>query len=275
MVLPIAIAVAVYLGLVALAYLFQERLLYFPLRGVHATPADIGLAYETVQITTGDGVDLWGWFVPAKNSQGVLLFFHGNAGNISHRLDSIATFHRLGLDVFIIDYRGFGRSKGKPTEQGTYLDAEAAWRYLVEERGVSPGQIIIFGRSLGGGVAAWLAQQHCPRGLILESTFTSVTDVGAQSYPFLPVRLLSRIHYNTLARLPQIHCPVLVIHSPDDRVIPYSHGRRLFAAANPPKAFVTIRGGHNEGFLISGREYESKLAAFIAASQKPRGADPR
>jgi fermentation-respiration switch protein FrsA (DUF1100 family) len=256
--------VVIYVAVVALAYFFQERLLYFPLRGIAATPASRGLTYENVSIETEDGVKISGWFVPAEQSRGVVLFFHGNAGNISHRLDSLEIFHRLGLSTLIIDYRGYGQSEGKPTEEGTYLDAEAAWRYLTNERQVSPSEIIFFGRSLGGAVAAWLAITHPPRALILESTFTSVPDVAAQAYPFLPVRPLSRIHYNTLKRLPEINVPLLIVHSPNDDVIPYSHGQKLYAAANEPKEFLQLRGGHNEGFIISTTEYEAKLAAFIS-----------
>jgi fermentation-respiration switch protein FrsA (DUF1100 family) len=260
----IAIAVGLYVALVALAYFFQERLLYFPLRGLSATPAAIGLAYETVSLDTEDGVQISGWFIPTEPARGTLLFFHGNAGNISHRLDSIAVFHQLRLNTFIIDYRGYGQSQGRPTEQGTYLDAAAAWRYLVETRQIPPSKIVIFGRSLGGAVAAWLAHTHPPRALILESTFTSVPDVAAEAYPFLPVRQLGRIQYNTLARLSEIEVPLLIIHSPDDTVIPYRHGQKLFTAANQPKKFLEIRGGHNDGFIISAQAYEATLDNFIS-----------
>jgi len=264
MVIIVVILVTLYLVLLGLAYLFQERLLYFPLRSLSLTPAAGGLAYEEVWLETADGITLYGWFIPAMPRRGVLLFFHGNAGNISHRLDSIATFHRLGLSTLIVDYRGYGRSQGRPTEPGTYQDAEAAWRYLVEERQISPADIVIFGRSLGGGVASWLAQRHTPGALILESTFTSVTDIATQQYPFLPVRQLGRIHYDTLARLPEIGCPVLIVHSPDDRLIPYEHGQSLFAAAGEPKEFLEIRGDHNNGFIISASAYEARLNDFIS-----------
>jgi pimeloyl-ACP methyl ester carboxylesterase len=167
-------------------------------------------------------------------------------------------------DVFIIDYRGYGQSEGRPNEAGTYLDAEAAWRYLVEDRGIEPKQIIAFGRSLGGAVAAWLAIEHPPKGLILESTFTSVPDMAARQFPFLPVRWLARTQYNTIDRLPQIYVPLLISHSPDDRIIPYSHGQRLFEVANTPKYFLRMKGGHNEGFLITGKPYEDMLQKFIA-----------
>lgn len=265
----IGIAVSFYVGLTLLLFLFQARFIFFPTRSIEATPQNIGLAYESIRFKAKDGISLSGWFVPADDAQNVVLFFHGNAGNISHRLDSIALFHRLGLSVFIVDYRGYGQSEGRISEQGTYLDAEAAWRYLVEQRGVSPEEIIIFGRSLGGGVATWLAGVHPPRALILESTFTSVPDIGAGQFPFVPVRWLARIHYNSLERLRQIDVPVLIIHSPDDTTIPYSHGERLFEAANEPKEFLEIQGGHNEGFIISGNHYQAGIDAFIKKYAQP------
>jgi hypothetical protein len=260
----IGVILAFYLGLTLLLFVFQERFIYFPTRTITTTPAAIGLDYEAVQLETADGLKLSGWFVPAENANDVLLFFHGNAGNISHRLASIEQFHRLGLNVFIIDYRGYGQSEGRPTEAGTYLDAEAAWRYLIETKGYRPEQIILFGRSLGGAVATWLAQQHPPRALILESTFTSVPDMGVRQFPFLPVRALARIGYNTQARLPHIQTPVLIVHSPDDEVIPYSHGQQLYQDANEPKEFLQLRGGHNEGFIIS-TNYEADIKSFLQA----------
>jgi hypothetical protein len=260
----ISLIVIFYLGIVALLFLFQERLVYLPTRTWVATPAEVGLPYEEISFEAADGVKLSGWFVPARPARGVVLFFHGNAGNISHRLWSLEMFHRLGQSVFIIDYRGYGQSEGRPNEQGTYLDAEAAWRYLVEKRQIDPAEIIVFGESLGGAVAAWLAQTHSPRALILVSTFTSVPDIGAQVYPFLPVRWLARINYNTLVRLPEINCPVLIVHAPADEVVPYHHGQQLFEAAKQPKAFLKIDGNHNEGIIMSAAQYEAGLADFIA-----------
>ncbi|MBA7714808.1 hypothetical protein ES703_123840 [subsurface metagenome] len=192
----IAIAVA-YIILAGFLFIFQSRYVYYPERVLLADPGSIGLDFETVRFETTDGVKLSGWFIPSDSAKGVILFCHGNAGNLSHRLESIQIFHRLGLDVFIFDYRGYGESEGKPTENGTYEDAKAAWKYLIETRQVIPSQIIVFGRSLGGAVASWLAQSRAPGALILESTFTSLGDVAATLYPYLPVRLLLRFEYNT------------------------------------------------------------------------------
>lgn len=255
-----------YALLLLVLYLRQGSLLYLPGipgREIAATPAVIGLTHEDVELRTADGIRLHGWFVTARNARGVVLFFHGNAGNISHRLDSLRIFHQLGYSTLIIDYRGYGLSEGKPTEPGTYRDAEAAWQYLVEQRGELPDRIVVFGRSLGAAVAAYVAERYRPRALIVESAFTSVPDMAAELYPVFPVRLLARLRYDTRARLAGVNCPVLVVHSPDDEIIPYSHGRELFAAAREPKQMLVLRGGHNEGFMVSGNVYVEGLAGFL------------
>ncbi|NKB48608.1 MAG: alpha/beta fold hydrolase [Alphaproteobacteria bacterium] len=255
-----------YVAVTAAMFLLQSRFIYVPdspSREVVATPEQIGLAYERVQFTTEDGVQLDGWFVPAEQLRGVLLFFHGNAGNISHRLESLRIFNRLGLSTFIFDYRGYGRSTGKPSEQGTYLDAAAAWRYLTVIRGIPESQIVSFGRSLGSSIAAHQAMQATPKALILESPFTPVPDIGARAYPFLPVRWLARYQYDTRKYLKTVAAPVLILHSPQDEVIPYVFGLELLEIANDPKKFVKLAGGHNDGFLVSGRTYIDGLDAFL------------
>lgn len=259
------IALSVYVILIVLAVLFQSHFIFFPDRHVEATPAKIGLTYEEVVFPTADGAILSGWFIPAENPKGVLLFCHGNAGNISHRLDSLMLFHHLGLSSFIFDYRGYGRSQGKITEKGTYADAEAAWNYLVRVKDTSPAEIIVFGRSLGGAVASMLARHHRPKCLIVESAFTSIPDIAARIYPFLPVRIITRFTYPTIENITDVRCPVLIIHSRDDEIIPFDHGERLFEAAREPKEFLEIRGSHNEGFLVSGQRYRKGLESFISS----------
>ena len=258
------IAVGVYVGFCLLLYLNQSRFVYVPETDIRQTPDDRGLGYDEVALRTEDGVKLGAWFVPAEHKRGTVLFCHGNAGNMSDRLDTVEIFHELGLNVFIFDYRGYGGSEGKPSEEGTYLDAEAAWLYVTVEHKVSPESLVIAGRSLGGGVASWLAVHHPPRMLILESTFTSMKDVAADYYPYIPARILCRFRYDTVNRLSSVRCPVLVIHSADDDVIPYHHGRELFTAANEPKTFLEIRGTHNDGFLTSGTTYTQGLGRFIS-----------
>ncbi len=266
----VSIVIGIYVVFAAFLFIFQSHYVYYPERVLSADPGSIRLQFESVSFKTADGVELFGWFIPSQSARGVLLFFHGNAGNISHRLESIQIFHQLGLDVFIFDYRGYGQSEGKPTEQGTYKDAEAAWRYLIEERQVSPNEVIVFGRSLGSAVAAWLAQNHMPGALILESTFTSLGNIAATLYPYLPVRLLLRFEYNTAEYLGRVNCPVLIVHSRDDEIMPFSHGRRLFEMAKEPKRFLEIIGTHNEGFITSGKHYEEGLNAFISEHIAPK-----
>ena len=259
-----------YIILAGLLFVFQSHYVYFPERVLLTDPGSLRLDFQNVSFETTDGVELSGWFIPSEGARGVILFCHGNAGNISHRLESIQIFHRLGLDIFIFDYRGYGQSEGKPTEQGTYKDAEAAWWYLIEERQVNPNEVIVFGRSLGGAVAAWLAQSHTPGVLILESTFTSLPDIAATLYPYLPVRLLLRFEYNTVEHLGRVNCPVLVVHGRDDEIMPFSHGWRLFETAKEPKKFLEITGTHNAGFITSGKRYEEGLNAFISEYIEPK-----
>ncbi|MHC5162596.1 MAG: alpha/beta hydrolase [Planctomycetota bacterium] len=243
-----SIIAAVYIGMGLLLFFNQGRMLYQPMRAVSYTPTDVGLGFEAVSLTTSDGVTLAGWYVPAAEAERTVLFCHGNAGNISHRLDSLRIFHELGLNCLIVDYRGYGDSTGKPTEIGTKIDILAGFQWLIEEKGMRPEEIILFGRSLGGSIAATIARDINPAGLVLESAFTSFDDVGAHYYPWLPVRLFSRFNYNTVEAVKQVTCSVLVIHSSDDEIIPYKFGQEIFAAANEPKQFADLKGTHNEGF---------------------------
>ncbi len=254
---------AIYALLCLAIYVFQPRLVYFPMKAMAATPAAIGLRYEDVRLDTGNGTTVHGWYLPGREDARTLLFLHGNAGNISHRLDSLRIFNELGLSVLIIDYSGFGASGGKPGEQQTYEDAALAWRYLTGSRGIAPERIVVFGRSLGGGVAAWLAARESPGALILESTFTSVPELAKKYYPIFPVRWLARIRYDNASRLREVRCPVLIVHSRDDELVPIDHGRALFELAAEPKSFLEIRGSHNTGFMMSGQSYRRGLARFL------------
>ncbi|QVL49027.1 MAG: alpha/beta hydrolase [Thiocapsa sp.] len=260
----------------AALWLLQPGMVFYPTRALAATPADWGLAFEDVELTAEDGTRLHGWYIPHPDATHTLLFFHGNAGNISHRGDSIAIFNRLGLSVLIIDYRGYGRSAGRPSEAGVYLDARAARDHLVEVRGVDPKRIIIFGRSLGASVAADLAARVPSGGVILESGFSSARDMARHLYPGLHRVLYLRFDFDAAERLSRVRSPVLVLHSPHDEIVPYSLGRKLFEAAREPKRLVDLRGDHNSGFLASQPDYERSLAAFIGAlgpSQPPETSD--
>lgn len=259
-----------YLILAAIMYLLQSRFVYFPSSTLVATPDAIGLPYEEVTLLTSDAVKLSAWFVPAQDPFGVVLFCHGNGGNISHRLETLRLYNSLQLSTLIFDYRGYGASDGTPSEEGTYRDAEVAWRYLVETRGVLPSDIIVIGRSLGGAIAAWLANRNTPGLLVIESGFTSLADIGAEAYPFLPVRLLLRFNYPTLEHLRAAGCPVLVVHSREDEIIPFTHGEALFREAPEPKRFLELHGGHNDAFFTSQEAYAQGLSDFIATFRHHR-----
>ena len=254
-----------YAGLLVLVYVFQARMVFYPEieRDVSATPASVKLPFEDLHLQTSDGVDLHGWYIPAARARGTVLFLHGNAGNISHRLDFLEMFHRLGYSTLIFDYRGYGNSGGTPTEQGTYRDAEAAWRYLTVQRHTPSCNIALFGESLGGAVAAWLAAHEKPAALVIASGFTSVPDLGQQLYPYLPIRWLARIHYDTRKYLKAVTVPVMIAHSPEDDIVPFEHGRALFAAANPPKQFLELAGGHNDGFIFMREGWIRALGDFL------------
>ncbi len=248
---------AVYVGFGLVLLFLQSRFLYRPTRDIAFTPEDRGLDFEDVMFRTQDDLTLNGWYIAASDAPLTILFCHGNAGNIMHRIDTIDLFHRLGLNCFVFDYRGYGRSEGRPTEVGTYRDARAAYDWLTQVKGVLAERVILFGRSLGGSIAAYLARQVDARAVVVESAFTSYPDIGAKMYPYMPVRLFARFQYNTRAHLARARCPVLVMHSREDRLIPFEFGRRLYEAAPEPKRFVEIRGGHSDGFMTSGDLYRN------------------
>ena len=267
----IAFGFVLYAGFSLMLYLLQDRLVFLPHmpgRELDTTPKSMGFSYEDVWIDTEDGERLHGWYIPTDDdrSRGTLLFFHGNAGNISHRMESVLIFNRLGLNVLIVDYRGYGQSSGKPGEEGTYRDARASWDYLVEQRGVLPGDIVIFGRSLGGAVGAWRASQPDvkPAGVIIESCFSSGMDMGKQLYPVLPVRLITRIDYPVKEYVTRIQAPVLVAHSRQDEIIPFNMGETIFNEALEPKSFLEMEGDHNAGFWISRETYVPALHEFLS-----------
>ena len=258
--------VFIYIGLSLAIFFFQQRLVFLPhtpSRKIESTPKTIGLAFESLEIKTADQETLSAWFIPHPQAKKTVLFFHGNAGNISHRLDSIALFHRLEVNILIFDYRGYGQSTGKPSEAGSYQDALVAWSYLTETRNILAPDIVLFGRSLGAGVMTQLATVVEPAGIIIESSFTSVPDMGAHLYPFLPIRTLARIIYPVIENVKTIHADKLIIHSRHDELIPFAHGEAIFAAAREPKNFLEMRGGHNDGFILSGSLYVDTLKDFL------------
>ena len=246
-------------------YFQQPAMIFFPSKILIETPGDWGLPFEDVTLETMDGVGLHGWFIPRHGASRIVLFFHGNAGNISHRRESVVIFHRLGLNVFIFDYRGYGNSQGEPSEPGFYMDAMAAWKYLVTEKGFTEPQIILFGRSLGGAVATHLATEVQPGALVLESTFSSARDMANTVFPIMSRIVPLRFEFNTVKSITQVTSPVLVVHSTEDDIIPFRLGEQVYHAANQPKFMRKMHGDHNSGFLLSQPEYEQALEQFIAS----------
>lgn len=258
--------ISLYVFLTACVYLFQSRLIYFPNvlgRILSATPGDIGLMFEGIWITAADGAKLHGWHVSAGAGAPAVLLCHGNAGNISHRLDWIELFHEMGLSVLLFDYRGFGKSSGTPSETGTYFDAEAAWDFLTTRMRLAPKRIVIVGESLGGPIAARLARDVRPGALILVSTFTSIPDLARKWCWYLPVRLLARIRYPTAEYVTHVSAPVLVIHSLQDEIVPFSHAEEIFGCAHEPKQLLRIIGDHNSAFSASGPKLREGIRSFL------------
>ena len=236
----------------------EKRSLYFPLRAIETTPKGINLHYEDVVLTTKDGIQISGWFIPAANPRATLLFCHGNAGNISHRIEKIQIFNALNINILIFDYRGYGMSKGSPSESGLYLDAETMYNYLLSRKNIPPQKIIVYGESLGGAVAIDLAGKHESGGIIIEESFTSSRDMGRKIFPFIP-EFIYKTKFDSLQKIKNIKSPKLIFHSVDDEIVPVEHGKKLFEAARESKEFVQLRGGHNDAFVISRELFMEKI----------------
>lgn len=262
---------AIWLALNLFYFFLQPSMIFIPERVLDATPANWGMQYEDVWLPS-QGHKIHGWWLPgaktgAPIANKALLYFHGNAGNISGRRESIEEFHQLGFDQLVIDYSGYGGSEGEASEQSLYADAQAAWRYVRDQKNVAAKDVIIFGRSLGGAVAAELAvsldSSERAGALILESTFTSARDMAKRMVPLISPLIYQRYAFNSLDKIKHYRGPLLIIHSRDDELIPYSMGQRLFAAANESKRFVTINGDHNSGFLQHIEQHRRELTAFM------------
>lgn len=262
------LALGIYAGFAAHLYLTQDQKIFFPKPVIEITPDQIGLPYDEVQLSSSDGVTLHGWYViAAAKPRATVLYLHGNSGNIGSCLETVKQLVLLGMNVLAIDYRGYGGSTGKPSEQGLYDDAETAWRYLLETRKADPQEVVVYGQSLGGAVAAHLAARHTPGALILEAAFTSLTDSAADRYPWLPVRWLSRYRFDTLTALKTVHCPVLIVHSVDDEITAYRQGQDLYDAVSASKTMLDLHGAHNgavhDNLMVFTRGIDNFLTRYM------------
>lgn len=255
------ILTAVILAFGYIKYL-ESRSVFFPTKNIEFTPEFINLPFEDIYIETEDKLKINGWFIPYGGAKYTVLLCHGNAGNIADRLDKISLLHRLGVNIFIIDYRGYGKSQGRPSESGIYLDAKRAYDYLINSRNIRPENIILYGESLGGAVAINLASEVKIAGLILEGAFSKGRDMAKKIYPFLPPLLFSN-KFDSLIKIKKIEAAKLFIHSKDDEIVPFALAQKLYNTAKEPKRLVEVAGSHNNAFLDSQQTFFSSIAAFI------------
>ena len=258
----VRLGLVTYLLLLLVPMIFEESLIFFPSRYPQGDWQPPGLHFEDAEFVAADGTRLHGWYAHRQDARAVVLFCHGNAGNVTHRANTLMALNDLvGVSVLIFDYRGYGKSEGKPTEDGVLADARAARAWLAEKEGVAQSDVVLMGRSLGGALAVDLAAKDGARALVLESTFSSVPDVAAYHYPWIPVRLVLRTRLDAAAKIGDYRGPLLQSHGDADSVVPYQLGQKLFEAAGEPKEFVTIPGGdHNDA---QPREYYHALIEFL------------
>jgi fermentation-respiration switch protein FrsA (DUF1100 family) len=251
----------------------ERWFIFFPAKSLEATPKDAGLSFEDLYISTSDGTRINGWYVPYPGAKTTLLWFHGNAGNMGHRVDQLRDLHHeLGVNILMIDYRGYGRSEGQVTEAGTYQDAQAAYDYLVKRVDLDPLGIVAYGQSLGSAVAVDLAMNRRLSGLILEAPFTSIRAMAAFHYPWLPFGGLLSTRYDSLVKIGKVGVPLLILHGDKDEIVPYRQGEILYDAAPSPKRFYTISGaGHNDVYIVGGKEYFHAMRDFTHSLETESG----
>lgn len=255
--------VVAYVAICAATYLLQRKLIYHPNSRLESTPTDIGLEFREHRLLSTDSVRFLVWQIPQTASRSVVVLFHGNADNISRNLDLYRTWYNLGASVVAFEYRGYLGSEGEATEAGIDLDLDVLADSMRSWYPSDSVKVIAMGRSLGGAVATKFAAKYPVSGLILESTFSSMADMGRERFPILPIGLLLRERYDSESLLHKLNIPVLVIHSGDDEVVPFHLGRKLYNAANEPKQFIEIIGGHNTGIDTSRTQLEEAYRRFL------------
>jgi len=252
-----------YLGVLVVAMFLENSLIFFPSVYPDGDWQPTNLPIEDVWFQAKDGTKLHGWYVPCKDAKAAVLFCHGNGGNITHRVEVMHALHQqVGVSAFFFDYRGYGRSEGSPSEVGVLDDARAARAWLAKRENITEHDVVMMGESLGGAVAVDLAARDGARALVLQSTFSSLPDVAAYHYPWLPVRWLMQARFDSLSKIGNYHGPLLQNHGDADTIVPIQYARRLFEAANEPKQFIVMHGhDHNDSLPM---EYFVALKAFLA-----------
>jgi len=251
-------------GVLAYMVAFEDQYIYFPDSELQQTPVAFDLPFEELTFRTSDGVMLHGWYMPHPDARFTVLHFHGNAGNISHRLHLYRRWHAFGLSVFAFDYRGYGKSEGKPGEDGLYEDGRAAWHELTDRLKTPPDSVIFAGRSLGSAVAANLSTEMKAAGLALETPFTSVPDMADHYYPWLPLRFFMQSRFDLLEAIKGNTAPLLIISAQDDEIVPTGMDERIFSAAGGPKTHHALPGGHNDFDITSSQTYEQAWRGWLA-----------
>ncbi len=247
---------------VAYVRYLEENTVFHPSRELTVTPTQAGLDYDDVYFPTEDGLKINGWLVKASNTASTLIFFHGNAGNIGDRVEKIEMFHKMGLNVFIVDYRGFGRSQGVPTEEGIYKDAIGTYDYLLTRKDIDLQKLVAYGASLGGAVAVDLASKRKVAALIIDSSFTNAADMAKAIFPFIPSFLI-QAKMDSVSKINHITVPKLFLHSRTDETVPFELGEKLFRRAAEPKEFVELKGNHNDGYVISENVFQKHMRQFL------------
>ncbi len=260
------------ISLMAVSCRFEDRLIFQPSVTIDQSPRDVGLDFDDLYFSARDGVVLNGWFIRHREARSTLVWFHGNAGNIGHRVANIRLLHeKTRVNIFIFDYRGYGRSAGRASEEGTYLDGEAALDFVRNRLGIDPAQTVLFGRSLGAAVATEMANRFDSQALIVESPFASIRAMADAMFPFLPIGPLLSTRYDVLEKIRAIKTPLLVLHGDRDEVVPFEQGKLVFAAAPQPKKFIALAGaGHNDTYLVGGDRYFEQLRQFIEETTTTR-----
>lgn len=245
----------------------EESMIFFPSSSIVVTPADSGWQYREIEFSAENSITINGWKIEGKSiadSLPVILYLHGNGGNISYNMAVLSVLRQLAKEVYAFDYRGYGKSTGNITAEGYTKDCRDMMNYLLREENISPSDLIIHGHSIGAYGAALLAAEYEIKGLVMEGAFTSVPDIAAEIYRILPVKAVMSVEFNNLAIIKDLQLPILFIHAEHDHIIPVHHGETLYVAANEPKEILILgEGGHSDGLILNRQLVVSKYANFF------------